>query len=233
MVKVYYDLHIHSALSPCADDGMRPRDIANMARLKRLDIISVVDHVCGKNMAVAKKEAETAGLLFLPGIEATASNGTHLLCYFRKLENALDFSDIIYHSLPSSSEKAAYYGNQLVLNADDKVVDEWVKPLAVSTPFSVWEIIGLAMEYGGVVVPAHINREYQGILHTEGRAAFKEYPFTAVEVKHHLPMDYGIIKGLKVIDNSDAHVLYNINEAINWMELRDKSVDAVFEYLSS
>lgn len=232
-MKIFYDLHIHSALSPCADDGMRPRDIANMARLKGLDIISVVDHVCGKNMAVAKKETEAAGLLFLPGIEATASNGTHLLCYFRRLKSALEFSEIIYRSLPEGPGTAAYYGNQLVFSEDDEVRSERVKPLAASTPFSVWEIIGIAMEHGGVVVPAHINREYQGILHTEGKTAFKAYPFTAVEVKKHLPMDYGIIKGLKVIDNSDAHILYNINEAVNWFDLTEKSVDAVFEYLAT
>jgi len=232
-MKVYYDLHIHSALSPCADDSMRPRDIAGMARLKGLDIISVVDHVCGKNMAVAKKEAESAGLLFLPGIEATAANGTHLLCYFPRLTNALAFSDIIYDSLPQGSGRAAYYGNQLIINRDDEEVDEPTKPLAANSPFSTWEIIGLTMEHGGVVVPAHINREYQGILHTEGKSAFTEYPFTTVEVKKHLPMDYSIIKGLKVIDNSDAHILYNINEAINALELDEKSVDAVFEYLAT
>ncbi len=232
-MKVYYDLHIHSALSPCADDSMRPRDIANMAKLKGLDIISVVDHVCGKNMAVAKKEAESAGLLFLPGIEATASNGTHLLCYFRRIEDALAFSDIIYDSLPSSPGKAAYYGNQLVFSADDDIIEEKLKPLAANTPYTTWEIIGLAMEHGGIVIPAHINREYQGILHTEGQKALREYPFTAVEVKHHLPMNYGIIKGLKVIDNSDAHILYNINEAINYFDIKEKSVEAVFHYLAT
>ncbi|MEX1307416.1 MAG: PHP domain-containing protein [Eubacteriales bacterium] len=232
-MKVYYDLHIHSALSPCADDGMRPRDIANMAKLKGLDIISVVDHVCGMNMAVAKEEAEAAGLLFLPGIEVTASNGTHLLCYFKTLESALAFSKIIYDSLPDGPSTAAYFGNQLVFNRDDEVCGEAVKPLAACTPYSIWEIIGLTMEYFGVVVPAHINREYQGILHTEGPTAMKEYNFTAVEVKTHLPIDYGIIKGQKIIDNSDAHILYRINEATNWMTLTEKSVEAVFEYLAT
>ncbi len=212
---------------------MRPRDIANMAKLKGLDIISVADHVCGRNMAVAKKEAEAAGLLFLPGIEATASNGTHLLCYFRRIENALAFSDIIYDSLPNGPGKAAYYGSQLVFNADDEEVDMPLKPLGACTPYSIWEIIGLAVEHGGLVVPAHINREYQGILHTEGATAMRQYPFTAVEVKPRLPMDMSVVKGFKVIDNSDAHILYNISEAVNWFDLKEKSVDAVFEYLST
>lgn len=40
----YYDLHIHSVLSPDADTLMTPNNIFNMANLKGLNIISVTDH---------------------------------------------------------------------------------------------------------------------------------------------------------------------------------------------
>jgi PHP family Zn ribbon phosphoesterase len=43
-MKVFTDMHIHSALSPCADKSMTPNNIVNMALLKGLDIISVTDH---------------------------------------------------------------------------------------------------------------------------------------------------------------------------------------------
>ena len=33
-MKIYYDLHIHSVLSPCADDLMTPNHIVLMAKLK-------------------------------------------------------------------------------------------------------------------------------------------------------------------------------------------------------
>ena len=33
MNKYYYDLHIHSCLSPCGDDDMTPNNIAGMAAL--------------------------------------------------------------------------------------------------------------------------------------------------------------------------------------------------------
>ena len=38
------DLHIHSALSPCADDDMSPANIVAMAALKGLDVIALTDH---------------------------------------------------------------------------------------------------------------------------------------------------------------------------------------------
>ena len=41
---MFYDLHIHSALSPCSDDDMTLNNIVNMACLKELDLIAITDH---------------------------------------------------------------------------------------------------------------------------------------------------------------------------------------------
>ena len=52
-MKISYDLHIHSALSPCADDDMTPNNIAGMSAIKGLDVIAVTDHnSCGNVSAV-------------------------------------------------------------------------------------------------------------------------------------------------------------------------------------
>ena len=40
---IYYDFHIHSALSPCGDKDMTPNNIVNMAALSELDAIAVSD----------------------------------------------------------------------------------------------------------------------------------------------------------------------------------------------
>ncbi len=44
MNKYFYDLHIHSCLSPCGDDDMTPENIAGMAALKGLGIVALTDH---------------------------------------------------------------------------------------------------------------------------------------------------------------------------------------------
>ena len=41
---LYYDFHIHSALSPCGDADMTPNNIVGMASIKGLDAIAVSDH---------------------------------------------------------------------------------------------------------------------------------------------------------------------------------------------
>lgn len=39
-MRIYYDLHIHSCLSPCGDADMTPCNIVNMARLAGLSAIA-------------------------------------------------------------------------------------------------------------------------------------------------------------------------------------------------
>ena len=41
---MYYDLHIHSALSPCGDDTMTINNIFNMSYIKGLELIAITDH---------------------------------------------------------------------------------------------------------------------------------------------------------------------------------------------
>ena len=48
-MKISYDLHLHSCLSPCADDDMTPYNIAGMAMLLGLQLLALTDHNSAKN----------------------------------------------------------------------------------------------------------------------------------------------------------------------------------------
>ena len=67
-MKIAVDLHIHSALSPCADNDMTPNNIVNMAVLKGLDAIAVTDHNSCSNVEAVMKVAGDR-ILVLPGME--------------------------------------------------------------------------------------------------------------------------------------------------------------------
>ena len=43
-MKIYYDFHIHSCLSPCGDSEMTPNNLVNMAQLAGLSAIALTDH---------------------------------------------------------------------------------------------------------------------------------------------------------------------------------------------
>ena len=72
-MRAYYDLHVHSCLSPCADDDMTPNNIVNMAILKGLDIIALCDHNSAGNVLAVEKVANSAGLAFIPGVEVATA----------------------------------------------------------------------------------------------------------------------------------------------------------------
>ena len=43
-MKYRYDLHIHSALSPCAEEEMTPVTVVGQAALSGLDFVAIADH---------------------------------------------------------------------------------------------------------------------------------------------------------------------------------------------
>ena len=76
IVKLYYDLHIHSCLSPCGDEDSTPNNIVNMALIKGLNVIALSDHNTGKNCPAA-----------IAGMELTTSEDIHVLCLFERYED--------------------------------------------------------------------------------------------------------------------------------------------------
>ena len=85
MNRYYYDLHIHSCLSPCGDDDSTPNNIAGMASLKGLQIVALTDHNTCKNCPAIMKKAEEYGVTEIPGMELTTSEEIHVLCLFRNI----------------------------------------------------------------------------------------------------------------------------------------------------
>lgn len=50
MSRFYYDFHMHSCLSPCADNDNTPNNLAGMAVLAGLEIIALTDHNTGSEL---------------------------------------------------------------------------------------------------------------------------------------------------------------------------------------
>ena len=84
------DLHIHSCLSPCAEEDMTPANICGMAHIKGLDAIAVTDHSSARSLPYVKEAADYYGLILLPGIEVTTREEVHLLGYFPTVEAAVE-----------------------------------------------------------------------------------------------------------------------------------------------
>ena len=95
-MKLFYDFHIHSALSPCAENEMTPNNIVNMALLKDLDIISITDHNSIKNLEAFDFLTKSLDLLFVPGIEIQTSEDIHVICLFKTI-HIIQYKRLIFN----------------------------------------------------------------------------------------------------------------------------------------
>ena len=116
MNMLFYDLHIHSCLSPCGDGDMTPANIAGMAAVKGLDVIALTDHNSCRNCPAAMRHAEALGITLIPGMELTTSEEVHVVCLFPSLEAAMDFDSYVYAHLLPVKNRPDIFGEQLILD---------------------------------------------------------------------------------------------------------------------
>ena len=150
------DLHIHSCLSPCADDDMTPWNLVGMARVKGLDVIALTDHNTARNTPEAMAAGEAYGVQVIPGMEITSREEVHILGYFSSVAEALAAGEAVYAHLPQVLNQPALFGNQIIIGADDSPSGTLEKLLINATDLSVEEVCALVRAFGGVPVPAHI-----------------------------------------------------------------------------
>ncbi|HRC80786.1 MAG TPA: PHP domain-containing protein [Sedimentibacter sp.] len=227
-MKFYYDLHVHSDLSPCSSGDMTPNNIINMSLIKELDIIAVTDHNSAGNLRAVTEVGNKAGIRVIPGLEVTTREEVHVLCYFKDLENAEEFGKVIYESLPPIKNNPEIFGEQNIYNSNDDIIGTIDKLLINASNYTIEDINFMVEEYRGVMVPAHINKMTNGILGVLGFMP-PDLKIDFVEVYSKLPIDDKITKKYKILVNSDAHQLIDISEKVNYFNL--SSIDDVYSFL--
>ena len=205
----YCDLHIHSCLSPCADDDMTPWNLVGMARVKGLDVIALTDHNTALNTPEATAAGEAYGVQVIPGMEVTSREEVHMLGYFPSVREAA--GEEVYAHLPQVQNQPALFGNQIIMGAEDTPSGTLEKLLINATDLNVEEVCALIRAHGGVPVPAHINRGSNGMIGALGLMPFlPEYP--VVEVYPGVDCPAYAVKGRFVLHSSDAHRLEDLQE---------------------
>ncbi|MBQ4070979.1 MAG: PHP domain-containing protein [Clostridia bacterium] len=228
MNRYYYDLHIHSTLSPCADDDNTPNNIAGMAKLSGLDIVALTDHNSTKNCPAFFEAAERYGLIPIAGMELTTSEDIHMVCLFSTLEDAMRFGEEVSRRLIKVKNRPEIFGEQLILDGEDNVIGKEEMLLSVATDISVEALPELVGSFGGICYPAHIDRDANGIIAVLG--TLPDSPvFNTVELRDREKIDeyterYGLSDKRIVID-SDAHCLTDMRDGECYFELESPRED--------
>lgn len=229
-LKLYYDLHIHSALSPCADNDMTPNNIVNMSLIKGLDVIAVTDHnSCGNVRAVI--EAANERLLVIPGMEVETSEEVHVTCYFKTVDDAEKMWSEVKKNYSGIKNKEEIFGEQLYMDSQDNIIGKEENLLVTATKLSIHEVFSLVSSLGGIAVTAHIDRSSYSVISNLGFIP-PELDVKTVEItpknREKLENDY---KNYRILSNSDAHYLEDISEPFYYMEVMSKNDENVFGYL--
>lgn len=226
MTRYFYDLHIHSCLSPCGDDDMTPNNIAGMAAIKGLNVLALTDHNTAKNCPAFFEACKRQGIIPIAGMELSTEEDIHLVCLFEELDDAMRFDAVIEEHLLPIDNRPEIFGEQLILNGDDEPIGEVRQLLISPTDLPIGEAVKLARSYGANVHPAHIDRETNGIIAVLGDIP-SEYGFKIFEMRdrsnaERLSATVEELNSQNVLVCSDAHQLWNISEAENSLLIDDE-----------
>ncbi|MBR2454215.1 MAG: PHP domain-containing protein [Clostridia bacterium] len=226
-MRIRYDVHIHSCLSPCGDDELTPAFVAGTAKLCGLDVVALSDHNTAKNCPAFLTAAEFYGMAALAGLELSTVEGVHVLCLFERLDDALRFDAFVSEKLIKMENRPEFFGNQLVMNEEDEIVSREPYLLSGDTEISFNEARALVREYGGVALPAHIDRKVNGAVEIFGTVP-TEAGFGAFELRAREKTDeylqYMTADPL-IIYNSDAHFAEDIGSAGGTLTLDDGEIE--------
>lgn len=229
---MFADLHIHSCLSPCADNDMTPHNILGMASIKGLDIIAITDHNATLNLPSFLELQEDYGVQVMPGIEVTSKEEVHILGYFLELAQAQQAGELFLRALPDKKNITDIFGNQYIISAEDEITGELDALLIGNTSYSITEVVDIIRAHHGVAVPAHVNRGNNGMLINQGFIP-EDLHFTSIEYARHLPIDFNLLKNKHLLISSDAHNLGSILEQEFSLPRYIDSKEDLFEWLNS
>lgn len=189
-----------------------------MAKIKGLQAIAVTDHNSAGNLPAVYMAAKVYGLVLLPGMEITTREEVHLLAYFPSVDQALAMGNFLYGHLPAIQNDPRLFGDQHIMNEQDEVTGEESRLLISATDLSLVDAVQEIGRFGGIAVPAHINRGANGLIMNLGFLP-SDIVFPALEVAPQLPISSEILLGKTVLYASDAHRLEDISEASFCLEV--------------
>lgn len=224
------DLHIHTCLSPCAELRMTPRAIVRQAKSKGLDIIGIVDHNSAENVIAVKNAGKKENLSVIGGIEVTTSEEVHVLAFFERDKDLMDFQKIIYTHLPGIN-KPDVFGEQVVVNEFDEVLSFNPSLLIGATTIPISKLVEIIHSLKGIAISAHIDREGFGIIGQLGFVPI-DLELDGLEVSGRVSDDdawerFSDGNRFPIIRGSDSHDLNDIGNCITNFLMNEPSIEEI------
>jgi hypothetical protein len=177
-----------------------------IASAKKLEVMALTDHNSSLNCPAFAKLCPQFGIIPIFGMEATTSEEIHVLCLFTSLEASLTFSEFAYSILTPFLNNPEKTGDQVYVDEEDNIEGEVEYYLVNPLDMSIDDIGGKVAEYGGIVIPAHVDRPAFSMASQLG--VLVKGPWTALECVRIPPAFNGQpldTLGCPLTTSSDAH----------------------------
>ena len=148
----------------------------------------------------------------------------------------MEFDRFVYEKLMKFPNREEIFGKQQIMNEEDICIGTEPNLLINSTELSfdeLWDIV--AGQYGGVMIPAHIDKNANSLISNLGfvppESQFRTAELHDMAALEELKKSNPYLGQCRIICDSDAHYLEHIHEPEWKMKVREKSAAAVIAYL--
>jgi PHP family Zn ribbon phosphoesterase len=229
------DLHIHTALSPCADLSMSPAAIVQTAKERGLHLIGIADHNSTLNALVVKRLAAKEGIAVLTGVEVTTVEEVHCLAFFEHESQLLDFQQYLEGKILRIANPDGQLGDQPVVDVEENIVAMIPYWLTAALQSGISAIQQKIFALNGMFIPAHINRPANGLFAQLGfippDLQFDALEFTGRTTAQAVRAAYHLGPELTLISNSDAHFPEHIGASHSVFYMKDCSFAEIHKAL--
>ncbi|HKM94373.1 MAG TPA: PHP domain-containing protein [Prolixibacteraceae bacterium] len=221
------DLHIHTLLSPCGSLEMSPANIVQSALNAQLDIIAITDHNSTKQAPLIQQMAANKGLTVFCGAEVNTSEEVHCLVLFENNFQLLDFQCFIDENIIPVKNNPDLFGDQIVVDIDEMIVEEVDYLLISALKASLLEVEQKVHALGGLVIPAHVDRYYNGLFSQLGFMP-ENLKVDGLELSKNANIEEWRTSGkippkTTIIQNSDAHYPSQIGTVFSFYNIKEPS----------
>lgn len=190
---------------------MIPPLIVDEALERGLRLIAVTDHNASANAAAVQAAAAGRDLTVLPGMEVQTREEVHVICLFDTLDQLADWQARIDQALPSIANDPEHFGEQFIVDETGDFLDREERLLLNSIDMSLEETVHAALDLGGLVFPAHVDRKAFGLIANLGFVPVGLL-IDAIEVSRWMPPSrartvYPFLSAYPLIQNGDVHRL--------------------------
>lgn len=217
-----FDLHVHTALSACAENIMSPAQVVRRAAAAGLNLLAITDHNASAHVRPALRAAAGSGLTVVPGMEVCSREEVHLLALFDDPAALADLQALVDAALPSADNLPEVFGYQVLFDDRDEVCDVDRRLRQAGTALSLDRLVEEIHQRNGLAVPAHVFRKRFSLWSQLGAVdAGPGYDLLEIAYPQWVREHYRLgrrLDNVPLVTGSDAHYLEDIGRAANCLD---------------